>query len=51
MADPNNLSHRRDLTSQSKLPLKEAIHNFWMADSREAVTQAFDTFLATYNAK
>jgi putative transposase len=30
---------------------KEAIHDIWMADSREAANQAFDRFLATYGAK
>jgi putative transposase len=30
---------------------KEAIHDIWMADTREAANQAFDSFLATYNAK
>jgi transposase-like protein len=30
---------------------KEAIHDIWMADSREAANQAFDSFLATYSAK
>jgi len=30
---------------------KEAIHEIWMADSREAANQAFDRFLATYGAK
>jgi putative transposase len=30
---------------------KEAIHNIWMADTREAAHQAFDAFLATYSAK
>jgi putative transposase len=30
---------------------KEALHEIWMADSREAADQAFDSFLATYGAK
>jgi putative transposase len=30
---------------------KEAIHNIWMADTRQAANQAFDSFLATYSAK
>ena len=30
---------------------KEAIHNIWMADTREAANQAFDSFLETYSAK
>lgn len=30
---------------------KEAIHEIWMADSRGAANQAFDSFLATYGAK
>jgi putative transposase len=30
---------------------KEAIHDIWMADTRESANQAFDTFLRTYNAK
>jgi transposase-like protein len=30
---------------------KEAIHDIWMADSRQAANQAFDSFLATYSAK
>lgn len=30
---------------------KEAIHEIWMADTRVAANQAFDSFLATYGAK
>jgi putative transposase len=30
---------------------KQAIHEIWMADTREAANQAFDSFLATYSAK
>jgi transposase-like protein len=30
---------------------KEAIHDIWMADTREAANQAFDSFLETYGAK
>ena len=30
---------------------KEAIHEIWMADTREAANQAFDSFLETYGAK
>jgi len=30
---------------------KEALHEIWMADTREAANQAFDSFLETYNAK
>jgi putative transposase len=30
---------------------KEALHNIWMADTREAANQAFDLFLETYGAK
>jgi putative transposase len=30
---------------------KEAIHEIWMAESREAANQAFDSFLETYGAK
>lgn len=30
---------------------KEAIHEVWMADTRVAANQAFDSFLATYGAK
>ncbi len=30
---------------------KEAIHDIWMADSREAAGKAFDSFLETYGAK
>jgi len=30
---------------------KEAIHDIWMADTREAANQAFDLFLQTYGAK
>jgi transposase-like protein len=30
---------------------KEAIHNIWMADTREAANQAFNSFLETYGAK
>ena len=30
---------------------KEAIHEIWMADTREAADKAFDSFLATYGAK
>jgi putative transposase len=30
---------------------KEAIHDIWMADTRVAAGQAFDSFLATYGAK
>jgi putative transposase len=30
---------------------KEAIHNIWMADTREAAQQAFNSFLETYGAK
>jgi putative transposase len=30
---------------------KEAIHNIWMADTREAANHAFDAFLETYGAK
>jgi putative transposase len=30
---------------------KAAIHEIWMADTRQAAHQAFDSFLATYNAK
>jgi putative transposase len=30
---------------------KEAIHNIWMADTREAANQAFDSFLELYGAK
>jgi putative transposase len=30
---------------------KEAIHDVWMADTREAANQAFNSFLATYSAK
>ena len=30
---------------------KEAIHNIWMADTREAATGAFDSFLEVYGAK
>jgi transposase-like protein len=30
---------------------KEALHDIWMADTREAANQAFDLFLETYGAK
>jgi transposase-like protein len=30
---------------------KEAIHNIWMAESRQAANQAFDSFLEAYSAK
>jgi transposase-like protein len=30
---------------------KEAIHNIWMAETREAAHEAFDSFLETYRAK
>jgi putative transposase len=30
---------------------KESIHDIWMADTREAANQAFDSFLAAYGAK
>jgi putative transposase len=30
---------------------KEAIHDIWMADTRETANQAFDSFLETYGAK
>jgi putative transposase len=30
---------------------KEAIHDIWMAETREAANQAFDSFLETYGAK
>jgi transposase-like protein len=30
---------------------KEAIHDIWMADTREAAGKAFDSFLETYGAK
>ena len=30
---------------------KEAIHEIWMAETRVAANQAFDSFLATYGAK
>lgn len=30
---------------------KEAIHEIWMAETREAANQAFDSFLETYHAK
>jgi transposase-like protein len=30
---------------------KEAIHDIWMADTRQAADQAFDSFLETYSAK
>jgi len=30
---------------------KEAIHDIWMADTRRAANQAFDSFLETYGAK
>jgi transposase-like protein len=30
---------------------KEAIHDIWMAETREAAGKAFDSFLETYNAK
>jgi transposase-like protein len=30
---------------------KESIHNIWMAETREAANQAFDSFLETYGAK
>jgi putative transposase len=30
---------------------KEAIHDIWMADTREAANQAFDSFLQIYSAK
>ena len=30
---------------------KEAIHNIWMADTRDAANHAFDSFLETYGAK
>jgi putative transposase len=30
---------------------KEAIHDIWMADTREAANQAFNSFLETYGAK
>jgi transposase-like protein len=30
---------------------KEAIHAIWMADTRQAANQVFDSFLATYSAK
>jgi putative transposase len=30
---------------------KEAIHDIWMADTRESANQACDSFLMTYNAK
>lgn len=30
---------------------KEAIHAIWMADTRQAANQAFDSFLETYGAK
>jgi transposase-like protein len=30
---------------------KEAIHNIWMAETRVAANQAFDSFLETYGAK
>ena len=30
---------------------KQAIHEIWMADTRDAANKAFDSFLATYHAK
>ena len=30
---------------------KEAIHDIWMAETRDAANQAFDSFLETYSAK
>ena len=30
---------------------KEAIHDIWMAETRQAANQAFDSFLSTYDAK
>jgi putative transposase len=39
------------LPKRLQVRAKEAIHEIWMAETREAAGQAFDAFLATYGAK
>ena len=34
-----------------RLPAKDALHQVWMADTREAASAAFDRFIATYEPK
>jgi len=39
------------LPKRSQVRAKEMLHAIWMADTREAASQAFDLFLETYGAK